>query len=164
MLVTWNQVQNVCFVTSHVYLTISNVLWFVYGIQLIKTGFSGERVKKNSKLTCFVIRKWYKFIIRRNSTLKCRWQRHSVSTFLTKKCLVHITTNKHQVFLHAYRWKDKTAFLWNPPRNYVLLLLSVMLIYSYSPRARILVEVTLYCRLLIGRDGHLDQSEAYDIL
>ena len=29
--------------------------------------------------------------------------------------------------------------------------------------ARILVQVTIYRRLLIGRDGHLDQSEAYDI-
>ena len=28
--------------------------------------------------------------------------------------------------------------------------------------ARILVQVTIYRRLLIGRDGHLDQSEAYD--
>ena len=27
----------------------------------------------------------------------------------------------------------------------------------------ILVQVTTYRRLLIGRDGHLDQSEAYDI-
>ena len=32
-----------------------------------------------------------------------------------------------------------------------------------EPWARILVEVTIYRRLLIGRDGHLDQSEAYDI-
>ena len=30
-------------------------------------------------------------------------------------------------------------------------------------RARILVQVTIYRRLLIGRDGHLDQLEAYDI-
>ena len=30
-------------------------------------------------------------------------------------------------------------------------------------RARILVQVTIYRRLLIGQDGHLDQSEAYDI-
>ena len=30
-------------------------------------------------------------------------------------------------------------------------------------RVRILVQVTIYRRLLIGRDGHLDQSEAYDI-
>ena len=30
-------------------------------------------------------------------------------------------------------------------------------------RARILVQVTIYRRLLIGRDGHLDQSETYDI-
>ena len=29
--------------------------------------------------------------------------------------------------------------------------------------AHILVQVTIYRRLLIGRDGHLDQSEAYDI-
>ena len=29
--------------------------------------------------------------------------------------------------------------------------------------ARIIVQVTIYHRLLIGRDGHLDQSEAYDI-
>ena len=29
--------------------------------------------------------------------------------------------------------------------------------------ARILVQVTIYRRLLIGRDGHLDQSEAYNI-
>ena len=28
---------------------------------------------------------------------------------------------------------------------------------------RILVQVTIYRRHLIGRDGHLDQSEAYDI-
>ena len=30
-------------------------------------------------------------------------------------------------------------------------------------RARILVQVTINRRLLIGRDGHLDQSEAYDL-
>ena len=29
--------------------------------------------------------------------------------------------------------------------------------------ARILVQVTIYRRLLIGRDSHLDQLEAYDI-
>ena len=29
--------------------------------------------------------------------------------------------------------------------------------------SRIFVQVTIYRRLLIGRDGHLDQSEAYDI-
>ena len=30
-------------------------------------------------------------------------------------------------------------------------------------RARILVQVTIYRRLRIGRDGHLEQSKAYDI-
>ena len=34
---------------------------------------------------------------------------------------------------------------------------------NISDRARILVQVTIYRRLLIGRDGHLDQSEAHDI-
>ena len=33
----------------------------------------------------------------------------------------------------------------------------------YCTWPRILVQVTIYRRLLIGRDGHLDQSEAYDI-
>ena len=28
---------------------------------------------------------------------------------------------------------------------------------------RILVQVTIYRRTRIGRDGHLDQSKAYDI-
>ena len=27
----------------------------------------------------------------------------------------------------------------------------------------IIVQVTIYRRILIGRDGHLDQSEAYDM-
>ena len=35
-------------------------------------------------------------------------------------------------------------------------------ITCYS-RVRILEQVTIYRRLLIGRDDHLDQSEAYDI-
>ena len=30
-------------------------------------------------------------------------------------------------------------------------------------RFRIIVQVTIYRRPRIGRDGHLDQSEAYDI-
>ena len=34
---------------------------------------------------------------------------------------------------------------------------------SRVTRARILVQVTIYRRLLIGQDDHLDQSEAYDI-
>ena len=35
--------------------------------------------------------------------------------------------------------------------------------YPPESKARILVQVTIYRRLRIGRDGHLDQSEAYDI-
>ena len=33
---------------------------------------------------------------------------------------------------------------------------------KYEAKGLILVQVTIYM-LLIGRDGHLDQSEAYDI-
>ena len=36
-------------------------------------------------------------------------------------------------------------------------------LYTSEPGARILIQVTIYRRLRIGRDGHLDQSEAYDI-
>ena len=36
-------------------------------------------------------------------------------------------------------------------------------ILNWRSLGRILVQVTIYRRLLIGRDGHLDQSEAYDI-
>ena len=35
------------------------------------------------------------------------------------------------------------------------------IVLKYWPR--ILVQVTIYRRLLIGRDGRLDQSEAYDV-
>ena len=34
--------------------------------------------------------------------------------------------------------------------------------FQRNSRARILVHVTIYRRLRIGRDGHLDQSEAYE--
>ena len=34
---------------------------------------------------------------------------------------------------------------------------------KFRIRDRILVQATIYHRLLIGRDGHCDQSEAYDI-
>ena len=33
----------------------------------------------------------------------------------------------------------------------------------FLSRAHILVQVMIYRRLRIGQDGHLDQSEAYDI-
>ena len=32
-----------------------------------------------------------------------------------------------------------------------------------NARGRILVQVTIYRRIPIGREDHLDQSEAYDI-
>ena len=59
------------------------------------------------------------------------------------------------------------SLLATPSRGKTLPTLSctvscVIVVYC-APRARILVQVTIYRRLLIGRDGHLDQSEAYDI-
>ena len=59
-----------------------------------------------------------------------------------------------------------------------VLLSNTLYVYIYAPdyigwpsahlvgqeiRAGILVQVTINRRLLIGRDGHLDQSEAYDL-
>ena len=38
-----------------------------------------------------------------------------------------------------------------------------VLYYLHKHLARISVQVTIYCKLRIGGDGHLDQSEAYDI-
>ena len=43
-----------------------------------------------------------------------------------------------------------------------VVLLSVR-VWCLGFRARILIQVTIYRRLMIGRDGYLDQSEAYDI-
>ena len=36
--------------------------------------------------------------------------------------------------------------------------------HSGNNRARLLERVTVYHRLMIGRDGHLNQSEDYNIL
>ena len=42
-------------------------------------------------------------------------------------------------------------------------MLSINIMRPNYTCGRILVHVTIYRRLLIGRDGYLDQSEAYDI-
>ena len=44
-----------------------------------------------------------------------------------------------------------------------MLMHALHILYNLLGWARILVQVTIYRRLLIGRDCHLDQSEAYDI-
>ena len=38
-----------------------------------------------------------------------------------------------------------------------------LMLAEYKYRRRIRIQVTIYRRILIGRDGHLDQSESYDI-
>ena len=75
--------------------------------------------------------------------------------------------NNKPVFLPSLR--ITTNFVVDRHVRLYILMARVQLIYSYGRtlvilhRARILVQVTIYRRLLIGRDGHLDQSEAYDI-
>ena len=41
--------------------------------------------------------------------------------------------------------------------------MDVQIMIMLKLRDRILVQATIYRRLLIGRDGHLDQLEAYGI-
>ena len=57
--------------------------------------------------------------------------------------------------------------LWRILNLHIILIWKVFttLFYSYciAYRTGILVQVTIYRRLLVGRDDHLDQSEAYDI-
>ena len=59
----------------------------------------------------------------------------------------------------TYRYIPILSTLVNHATNTGMTLLPILL----YPWARILVQVMIYRRLLIGRDGHLDQSEAYDI-
>ena len=49
--------------------------------------------------------------------------------------------------------------------RYCVILIELQIVfYSVNVTScRILVQVTIYRRLLIGRDGHLDQSKAYDL-
>ena len=47
--------------------------------------------------------------------------------------------------------------------NILVLYCRIASYYTHRIRPGILVQVTIYRRLRIGRDGHLDQSEAYDI-
>ena len=56
----------------------------------------------------------------------------------------------------------KTARTWFLPLGLYMLVRALVRMHV-SHWARILVQVTINRRLLIGRDGHLDQSEAYDL-
>ena len=53
------------------------------------------------------------------------------------------------------KWRLFVSYIFLTSHYYTVCLMRV--------RARILVQVTMYRWFLIGRDGHLDQSEAYDI-
>ena len=57
----------------------------------------------------------------------------------------------HAPFLWYNRWWEGISWHW------------IDLIIWLWHRDRILVHVTIYRRLRIGRNGYLDQSEAYDI-
>ena len=47
--------------------------------------------------------------------------------------------------------------------TFIMLIMLFTLIFQCGNWTRILVQVTIYRRQLIGRDGHPDQSAAYDI-
>ena len=68
--------------------------------------------------------------------------------------LVTITTTKAVVVNYVFNERQMLIQYWFDVGSAFLVVLS---------RGHILVQVTIYRRLLIGRDGHLDPSEAYDI-
>ena len=65
--------------------------------------------------------------------------------------------------IHNFKWVKISSYCTNWIGSYANLV-SLMLISALKDlvRDRILVQVTINRRLLIGRDGHLDQSE-YDL-
>ena len=86
---------------------------------------------------------------------KCDVQSHFKVTayFKSKKLLPFgFALQRCCLLLKALRLQGRIVAMLVPPVFLVL-----------TPLGRILVQVTTYRRLRIGRDGHLDQSEAYDI-
>ena len=71
------------------------------------------------------------------------WQKYGASETCTKSTVYKI---EHNVYSTVY-----------------IILPEMLQCLEIQARARILVQVTINRRLLIGRDGHLDQSEAYDL-
>ena len=93
-------------------------------------------------------------------------------------CMRQADSLKHWIRVHPT--SDMLAQLWAnvclasavslkvttaPPPNHLICPLATSGVAAFVHRhlSRILVQVTIYRRLLIGRDGHLDHSEAYDI-
>ena len=66
------------------------------------------------------------------------------------------------VYLHSW----SRGLMLDSSNNSIKLLIVAMIATAAAALedwTRILVQVTIYRRLLIGRNCHLDQSEAYDI-
>ena len=75
-----------------------------------------------------------------------------------KRCQVDLTARDHRPFniieFESCGPDIPMAFARASPTH---------IIVNLTTRGGILVQVTINRRLLIGRDGHLDQSEAYDL-
>ena len=73
------------------------------------------------------------------------------------------------IYLYTRKTKNKIVHCWLNIHPLFATLsqhltgICVMSVPFSGCRSRILAQVTIYRRLLIGRDGHLDQSEAYAI-
>ena len=83
------------------------------------------------------------------------------STKILKICSSSLCTCLHHMVILRTRNKI-TDFLmilaWASPFNTAPLVLKGRICHLQSNRDRILVQVTIHRRLMIGRDGHLDQS------
>ena len=93
-------------------------------------------------------------------------ERHVVDLHLS----LWINVNCHFCFLMCFIPYDTYCvllwymFLFFPPNDRPTSPLSMREVsLDFRIWARILVQVTINRRLLIGRDGHLDQSPAYDL-
>ena len=71
--------------------------------------------------------------------------------------LLSVTRRRRYIRTAGSGWR-RTDPVWNHPCHQRQTATNTIQIN----RGRVLVQVTIYRRLLIGRDGHLDQSEAYD--
>ena len=58
-----------------------------------------------------------------------------------------------------FGFENVNAWADDKPSNFGM----TWILRDHCTKAPILLQVTIYRRLRIGRDGHLDQSEAYDM-
>ena len=97
------------------------------------------------------------------------WSQSKTMEWATVSNLVHVFRQNHlpyRIILFRVSYRDRRRILKRCSSGFAYLTPAFSLmcqIWCFVCWVRILVQVTKYRRLLIGRDGHLDQSEAYDI-